>query len=201
MGTNFYWRDQYREDPEEISDDLKVEMLRDTIQKFLGGDENMRGLQEVMNNTAPPAEIEDEDDFDVPAHIGKRSAAGWWCYSCGVTLCIGGKENVHSGYADWYKNCPKCKRPKNQENLGDGAAGVELGFASPRVEKPSGVSSCSSFSWAQEPDRVLAICQERPDEEIVVDEYGRALTGRAFAEMLAVNCPIQSTRSVGKDFC
>ena len=81
-----------------------------------------------------------------------------------------------------------------------GAAAVELGFAEPRPGRPSGVRGCSSFSWAQDPDKVRAICGEHLDDEIIADEYGRKMTGRAFLDMVEANCPIQFTRSVGKWF-
>jgi len=30
-------------------------------------------------------------------HIGKRSAAGRYCFDCGVSLCVDGEDNVHKG--------------------------------------------------------------------------------------------------------
>lgn len=42
------------------------------------------------------------------AHIGKRSAAGDFCFNCNTTMCKGGKENVHYDGHDWHKVCPIC---------------------------------------------------------------------------------------------
>ena len=57
----------------------------------------------------------------------------------------------------------------------------------------------SSFSWAQEPARVIQICTRWPDEVLVVDEYGREMTGSEFMEALLV-CPLWFTGSVGVAF-
>ena len=37
------------------------------------------------------------DDMDPVYHIGKRSAAGMYCWDCDDTLCPGGKSQVHAG--------------------------------------------------------------------------------------------------------
>lgn len=47
------------------------------------------------------------DDRD-GAHIGKRSAAGMFCFNCNETMCDGGKEKVHHSGFDFYTICPKC---------------------------------------------------------------------------------------------
>jgi hypothetical protein len=144
----------------------------------------------------------DFDNMDPNFHIGKRSAAGLYCWDCEVTLCPGGESQVHMGRGDepWPDVCPRCGETHVKEWLTAGAAAVELGFAEPRPGRPSGVRGCSSFSWAQDPDKVRAICGEHLDDEIIADEYGRKMTGRAFLDMVEANCPIQFTRSVGKWF-
>jgi len=150
-------------------------------------------------------------------HIGKRSAAGMYCWDCGVTLCKGGEDDIHSGSSrlyrrgdengtyyvrnDWYDECPKCGQKRGTEGINQGVA-VELGFAIPRTERPTGVQGCSSFSWAQVPLVVHTKCLHGLNRwrKIVVDEYGRKYTGGQFIKMLDMNCPVQYTRHVGVKF-
>jgi hypothetical protein len=77
---------------------------------------------------------------------------------------------------------------------------VELGFEKPADQRPRGVQGCSSFSWAEPPEEVGTLCRARATEQIVMDEYGRTYTGEDFLVMLANNCPVQFTESVGRDF-
>ena len=32
--------------------------------------------------------IDKDQEYSEGRHIGKRSAAGWYCWDCGTTLCI-----------------------------------------------------------------------------------------------------------------
>ena len=142
----------------------------------------------------------DEDAPECGAHIGKRSAAGWYCYDCGTTLAKGGLSAVHSG-AGQYDACPQCGK-KPQQNGYNGAM-IELGFAaSPQPpQKPSGVQGVSSFSFAQEPELVIARCNAGLFAPIIRDEYGRTYTGAEFLWMLDTYCPIRFTHSIGQYFC
>lgn len=152
--------------------------------------------------TLPTGEVLEIDiDQDNPVyHLGKRSAAGYYCWTCGITLCKQGNDAIHGGYASFYDRCPKCGAEKVKEGLDAGPAAIELGFAQPRVARPTGVRGCSSFSWAQSPEQVRTICRAHPDDELVDDEYGRTFTGQQFMDMLENNCPIEFTNSVGKWF-
>ena len=85
-------------------------------------------------------------------HIGKRSAAGLYCWDCGVTLCKGGESQVHMGRWEdqderWYKKCPKCGKSPLKESFETSSSGRELGFNKTQPTKKTGVQSCSSFSW------------------------------------------------------
>jgi hypothetical protein len=132
-------------------------------------------------------------------HIGKRSAAGVYCWDCGVTLCVGGINGVHHGYA-WLEACPRCGRKKSSsEELPESAAGRELGFNKSPPHAKTGVASCSSFTWAICPDELKDIAVSRPSAKIVVDEYGRRYTIKEFYSFL-LECPIQSTDLVGQLF-
>lgn len=136
-------------------------------------------------------------------HIGKRSAAGLYCYDCDETLVRGGKASIHHSGGGSYDACPTCgARPPDFKGLSRGAAGVELGFAQPEEERPKGVFTAASFSWAAEPEGengVRAVCERNLEAEIIIDEYGRLMTGGAFLKMLRANCPIEF-RHVGERF-
>ena len=145
-------------------------------------------------------------------HIGKRSAAGWYCYDCRVALVEGGEQNAHSSTAQRLDACPVCGKTKEvQENL-DASADItkgrynpvmiELGFARAPTKptKLTGVQGASSFTWAQEPAYVAARCKGSADKWVVQDEYGRDLTGAQFIDMLESVCPIRFTHSIGHDF-
>jgi hypothetical protein len=137
-------------------------------------------------------------------HIGKRSAAGLWCWDCGVTLCVDGPDNVHRGCGhkdpfcscNWYSKCPKCGKAPNKETLDDNSAGRELGFNKSKPKKKTGVASCSSFGWAIAPDILL---KSKTKTKTIKDEYGSKMTMKEFKDMLK-ECPIQNTDCVGMDF-
>ena len=122
------------------------------------------------------------------AHIGKRSAAGLYCWDCGVTLCRG---RVHYDN-ERYDVCPKCGKAPVKEADG-GMAFRELGFNKSTPRKKEGVASCSSFSWAVQPDEWRGLCR------FVYDEYGRRLTKKEFLQVLE-ECPLQFFDCIGVDF-
>jgi hypothetical protein len=138
------------------------------------------------------------------AHIGKRSAAGWYCWDCDVTLCLSGKHRIHysSDNGNWSETCPKCGKTKGEgkDGISTKAASVELGFEPPREERPKGVQTTSSFYWAADPATVRQRCEAHLDEEQIVDEYGRKMTCRTFLLMVRSNCAIEFTDSVGTSF-
>lgn len=127
---------------------------------------------------------------DPAAHIGKRSAAGSYCWDCGITLCKHGEAGIHyhEGGDAFHKTCPRCGASKEVEKIDEGSVGVELGFAKPNPVRPKGVTSCASFTWAQHPDDV---CQRIIEGASVVDEYGRIMPGEEFLIMLETNCPVR----------
>lgn len=141
------------------------------------------------------------DSCDPILHIGKRSAAGLYCWDCNLTLQIGGLAELHYGRTGQHKACPKCHQEPVVESLNRSSGGVELGFAKPRDSRPWGVRSCSSFTWAQDPTVVRRICEERPGERLIVDEYDRHCTCAEFLTMLKCNCPIELLHLVGQWFC
>lgn len=142
-------------------------------------------------------------------HIGKRSAAGQYCWDCNVTLCKQGKENIHSSngfvvtqnnslldYVKhiktlWYDKCPKCHKEESKEKIYEGASGRELGFNKEPLKR-QGVSSCSSFTWDVEPQTISKL-------RFVKSEYRERFTIKEFYELLE-ECPIQFYDSIGSGF-
>ena len=137
---------------------------------------------------------EGEDDSDPRWHIGKRSAAGMYCFDCGVTLCEQGEEFIHHCHyrvsandpktplaidytfthtprcdwldVTWLENCPVCKTKFEKEDLKDSSAGLELGF-NKKVTKKTGVHTCSSFSWAMTKEDVISRVEELMGLEVL----------------------------------
>lgn len=123
-------------------------------------------------------------------HIGKRSAAGHYCWDCGITLCKKGNAGIHYNekYAD---RCPICKQVPIKEPVSASAIGRELGFNEHAFEAKTGVKSCSSFSWSTDFEYIT--------DKKFKDEYGIVYTRKEFADMLK-ECPIQFFNSIGEIF-
>lgn len=121
-------------------------------------------------------------------HIGKRSAAGPYCWDCRRTLCIGGEYEVHhmSGRGSFFKECPGCGKTPTEGVLSKAP--------------PSGVRSCCSFTWAVDSERTIFQLGQFADKMCVEDEYGRKYSGAEFMIMLENQCPIRFTDSIGKEF-
>lgn len=138
----------------------------------------------------------DRHDWNVrhKYHIGKRSAAGWYCWDCGITLCKSGNEGVHRGHAAWYDHCPVCDLTIPTESLSVSSVGRELGFNRLPPQKKIGVASCSSFNWA-----VLQTALEGLTGKCIDDEYEDQFTLAEFQEIL-VECPIQYFDMIGTAF-
>jgi hypothetical protein len=147
------------------------------------------------------------DDMSPLVHIGRRCGAGQYCWDCKKTLCRAGEDTIHyaSSYA-WHTSCPSCGAAARSEFTTEAGEDeephiYERGIGDRKIPlRRRGVGSACSFTWAQDPKMVYAICAARPDEQIIKDEYGRPLTGEEFLEVLR-NCPIQFTDSIGKEFC
>ncbi|MCK5641982.1 MAG: hypothetical protein KAJ19_14355 [Gammaproteobacteria bacterium] len=129
---------------------------------------------------------------DPKIHIGKRSAAGLYCWDCGITLCKSGERIIHSGQAQWHESCPNCGQRPIKEGLDNSSAGRELGFNKGPFIKKTGVRSCSSFSWDIHLDGLR-------NASLIVDEYGHEYSKRLFYSVLK-ECPIQFFDSIGMNF-
>lgn len=132
-----------------------------------------------------------------PNHIGKRSAAGQYCWKCRLTLCEGGEKAVHHHKSVWRTMCPRCGGKPDGHNR---ALFVELGHAEPDEVAPRVVTACSSFTWALDEKSFRAWAEKNPDALCIRDEYDRSFTVRDFCRRLDADCPIQFHDSVGIEF-
>lgn len=132
-------------------------------------------------------------------HLGKRSAAGRFCWDCNLTLHRGGPSQIHYS-SEWHERCPGCGALPQPVSLSSGAAAVELGFAPAAMVRPTGVGTCASFTWAAPKDEVVAWCRRHPRAKIIEDEYGQMLSGTEFLTMLESCCPIEFHHAVGERF-
>lgn len=166
---------------------------------------------------SPPQAHLGNDALTAMGHIGKRGAAGLFCWDCDCTLCKGGNDAIHQGprlprkpdgtsdwsnyialsKEGWFTTCPQCGQTEQPDSYN--TALVELGFAELPVARPKGVQSCSSFAWAQQPEVVGTLCRKHPETILVVDEYDKPYTGQQFLDILTL-CPVQFTDMIGREF-
>lgn len=137
------------------------------------------------------------DGKEYELHIGKRSAAGLYCWDCDETLIIGGKSMIHHGNTGVYDTCPRCGQKRGNENMEDTSAGLELGFSKNKksTQRKTGVKTCSSFTWSKQPSDIAA-----KDIKYIWDEYGTKYTKKEFFEMITNTCPVQFFHLIGKCF-
>jgi len=136
------------------------------------------------------------DDEGPDHHIGKRSAAGPYCWDCSISL-IDGK--LHSSESKARQDCPRCGKERNTEGLEESSAGRELGFNKSTPQKKTGVASCSSFGWCMSPVAFEEAVKNKKGKT-VEDEYGRKFTTKQFRDILK-ECPINLYGSIGEWFC
>jgi hypothetical protein len=110
---------------------------------------------------------EGADDMDPRWHIGKRFAAGLWCWDCGVPVANSRGE------------CLECGRIFIGEDLLMSAGGRELGFNRSAFtgRKGRGITGCMGFIWCMPPEIAGALKSVR-------DEYGRKMSGDQFRRMI-----------------
>jgi hypothetical protein len=138
--------------------------------------------------------------WDDKKHIGKRSAAGLYCFDCNEPLNSLGLAGVHSGYAIPLTACPTCGKKPVKEPLEGSSAGLELGFNKDPYQKKTGVKSASSFTFAMPLEELKEkLSHKRSATKCVVDEYGTGYTRDEFMAIL-VACPIHFTDMIGQEF-
>ena len=125
----------------------------------------------------------DEWERESEKHVGKRYAAGLYCWDCHAStpekpVYFGGYKQT--GHED---TCPKCGQTAVKEAIGVSSAGRELGFNKSKPMRKTGVASASGFIWAMQPEALEGV-------ELIEDEYGTEYTRGEFMQMLE-ECPIQ----------
>lgn len=153
------------------------------------------GTNFYLNIPHPP-----EDDDDPSYHIGKRSAAGLYCWDCNITLCMTGNVGVHT-HDPMYEQCPRCNKAPIKNDLDWGSAGVELGFNAPYTpDERKGVRTASSFTWAMSRATLIKAIDESHAHEPIIDEYDRTYTYEEFEKKVLDNCPIRFNHMIGRHF-
>lgn len=123
----------------------------------------------------------------VPQYIGKREAAGLYCWDCEISLhkqgldeaerqrtmrCVTGSKLTHV-QSDWHKVCPKCGKAATQESLRSSGSG-----------RPFGVASCAVFTWAKTPSEIAKQILSSKLEKPIVNEHDTAFTLEQFEMVL-----------------
>lgn len=155
----------------------------------------------------PEKNERDEDSPDW--HIGKRSAAGLFCFKCDITLCKTGPEGVHYG-TPWHDACPTCGKKYDREGLEESSGGLELGFNKNPTAIKEGVSTASSFSFAMDFTQIVKKLQDEfgeekkafdENEKTIVDEYKREFSYIEFIELLTpIPTSLRFRHSIGEFF-
>lgn len=146
----------------------------------------------------PTGELICMDQDDPRIHIGKRSAAGLYCWDCKVTLCKGGEAGIHHSKNEWHSACPECGATRSEDM--HNTINVELGFSKVTDNPRRGIQGCCSFTFAQDPLVVKRICTENRLKKIIEDEYDRQFTGSEFLDDVLAYCPIKH-ELLGQRFC
>jgi hypothetical protein len=144
-------------------------------------------------------------------HIGKRSAAGLFCWDCNITLCKFGNEGIHRGNGTpsmvdldharrWHARCPLCKKARQDEGTASSGS-RELGFNKTAPKAKKGVATCASFTWAMSQEDLKAKLkkwQNQPAKKVIVDEYEHLFTAAEFEAVLS-ECPVRF-EMIGQEF-
>lgn len=127
-----------------------------------------------------------ESKESIHVHIGKRSAAGLFCWKCGIGQCKWSRD-VHQGPGRMelgtFDTCPGCGNSFEIKATGwDHTAGVELGFAKSRNLSRTGIGTASSFTWTMLSHKWKLQSMITDDRKVIRDEYGDEYTAREFLE-------------------
>lgn len=131
-------------------------------------------------------------------HIGKRSAAGAYCFKCGITLCKKGRTKVHyiSWHDGWWDKCPLCKEAYEPAPLVHDEKTRQEWY---KYRNTHNVRPCASFGWDMDPDIVRVICTRLAEVQCIEDEYGEIFTGLQFWEEV-ICCPLWHYDCIDRDF-
>lgn len=138
--------------------------------------------------------------------IGKRAAAGHYCWGCRRILIHCWSMNAHSLVHSSLKSvtdfmgtthnverlseCPSCGKEYEKEGW-NGAVGRELGFNETKPTEKAGVKSTGSFMFAlrfQESFKLFNSLNN--NRKVIIDEYDKEYTLKEFFSILS-ECAIQ----------
>lgn len=198
MGTNFYWN---TEQPEVLETIETLGNWRAPLRPVLPA--TPESIEELRNLGVPEGALENFANPQPPtlselSHIGKRSAAGLYCYSCNSWLHD--PANCDTRPPEERKTCKYCGR--GAEDGLNRATSTELGFSKAETTRPDGgVKGTCSFGWANWPDEVYRICHAAPEDiPLIIDEYSQTMTGPEFLAMMRGSVDIAHL-SIGSVFC
>lgn len=204
MGTNFYF---FR--PLSKEEESAIEIVRGLYEdpdlfyapKPLAVPETLREAAEMWPTWSTNRKSRDPYwSGRYSNHIGKRSAAGTYCWDCKLTLCVGGIAYVHRSSRPYLTLCPGCGKKKDEEAFERSAGAIELGFSKPVNVRRKGVTSVCSWTWALPPNAFRDWAEKNPQFSNIRSEYGDVITAKDFMEMIDTNCPIEFTDSIGVEF-
>lgn len=127
-------------------------------------------------------------------HIGKRYAAGLYCWDCNIKMPNSGVKGPLGPIQ--VKTCPKCGKEYKNEGW-NSAEGRELGFN--KLGKKTGVATASGFNWAMTFENFCKKIGEDVSAKIIINEYREKFNIDEFINILN-ECPIQKFDSIGSWF-
>lgn len=161
MSTNFNWKANIK---------IPIEILPKKIRPF---------AQRVQNACAS----KEFDDEDILIHIGKRNAAGYYCYDCGTTLNKGGTTEIYLGNTGPDSSMPICP----------------VCHAKYDIKKKTSVQGACSFTWtvmahlelikALAKPSVATAVQLLNNTKLIANDYGECFTAKEMLEKVK-NDPI-----------
>lgn len=142
-----------------------------------------------------------------PRLIGKRAAAGYYCWNCRHTLMysrvygtkfeVPDNSSIHHPItgSQMLKRCPTCGLKAENEGF-ESSCGRELGFKEGNPIPKTGVKTCSSFTFALRFEELFSLLLRLAlpplkNKKTIIDEYKREYTFDEFICVLS-ECPIQS---------
>lgn len=119
-------------------------------------------------------------------HIGKRYAAGIWCWDCKVPMFDPHDTSIKGTNYEYCRSCGK-KRPDYKDMPYNGAM-RELGFDKKKPKEHSGIDGASGFIWCIDDHYGLGTSKEEilyslKDIKEVIDEYGRRMSIKEFHDI------------------
>lgn len=128
--------------------------LKNIKEDFFNGGFTRKTFKPMEEDILNRVVLTDWEDPNGGAHIGKRSAAGKYCFNCNHTACNGGVKGVHQNGSSFSNECPICGRK------------TEYTYS-------------FTFQWSKE---IWKRIFEKADTLSIYDEYDREFTKEEFLQ-------------------